>query len=348
MPSDAKARKGTTHKENRMPKTPSQQITYHQLETNKPEITDEEVINHLQKYNILQKEVICQKCGKNRRLYYCSGKWQWYCNKPKCENPVGLRVNNWISKRKFLLPGILRFLYCWSRQMVHDEIVKNVGCANSTCLDLASSVREVCAWYVYDRNPTKVIGGKGMIVEVDVKEFGKKMLVLGAVCRETEEKWMVVVPNCESDTLKCHIDEKVHRESTIVTGRNFEAHCAVYRLDNNNNCVSEEPNAAHSQTIERALDSLEELNNKALQWAPRKQWASFVPEWLWRDEIRRKGCADTFDEILKIIAEYWPAGATKSKSTVEGLQQPHGHEPNSLYNVSNLKEVTCNFPQVAF
>ncbi|KAI1702388.1 ISXO2-like transposase domain-containing protein [Ditylenchus destructor] len=323
VPSKAKFMKDATDKQNRRPKTFSQQITY-DLETNNPEITDKAVINYLQAKNILQKEVVCQKCKKGRKLYPCNDKWKWYCTTPKCENPVGLGVNNWIFNRKLTLPEILRFLYCWSRQMKHKEIVEKVGCVRSTCGLVADSVREACGWYVYDRNSNKIIGGKGMIVEVDVKEFGeKKQLVLGAVCRQTKEKWMVVVPNSDSDTLAPIIKKKVHQESIIVTGQllndirlkpHFKDHFPIRRKDNIAN--SDDPIDVHTQTIESAWDSLEAAR-KARQGTPQMQWPSYVAEWLWRDEISRKEGADTFEEILKTIAEFWPAGEKTHMPIVE-------------------------------
>ncbi|KAI1709445.1 MIZ/SP-RING zinc finger domain-containing protein [Ditylenchus destructor] len=288
------------------------------------EITDSAGITYLQKYNFLQKQVICQKCGKDRKLRDYNGKWQWCCTKAKCMNPVGLRANTWISNTKLSIPDILRFLYCWSRQMTPEKIAKNVGCSIRTYYNWAESLREVCAWYVYDRNPTKTIGGKGMTVEVDVKAFGQqKQWVLGAVCRETEEKWMVVVPNCESDTLTPIIEKKVHPESTIVTGKllsdlrlkpHFKDHCPVRRNGNPD---------AHTKTIEQAWNSLHTVfPNIAFQYNSTTFQYKFlinIAEWLWRDEIDRKERADPFDEILKTIAEFCPPGVKTHLPVPEDL-----------------------------
>ncbi|KAI1694851.1 hypothetical protein DdX_19910 [Ditylenchus destructor] len=197
---------------------PSHIISYEQLDRRIQ--TNISAIKYLQRCNILPKarKVTCPR-GLIKCLYGYDATPNT-CDISDCEESP--RV-------------ILGILYCWSRQMSEKEIIETVGLQIGTevssCLvnRVSSYVHEACYWHVYNRNPTKKIGGLGKIVEVDTKMFGKQW-ILGAVCRETMEKWMVVVPETMQaiDIVKSKFVSKLQGHGRLIPQRLYHED---YHLD---------------------------------------------------------------------------------------------------------------------
>ncbi|KAI1696240.1 ISXO2-like transposase domain-containing protein [Ditylenchus destructor] len=320
-----------------------QDISHEQLKTNIPEITDDVAIEYLQEYCVLPKEgeVTCQQCGAQMTLRMRSDRRTWVC---KCENRQGFGVNTFITAKK-PVSKMLRFFYFWScSNLSYGELAEKFGMNNKTIGEWSSNVRKACLWSVYNRAPRKKIGGPGMHVEVATRviasrtKISEELWALGIVCRETEEIFMVIIPNREKKTLIPLLKGNVSKDSIIITDK-FRSYSSLQHEFHDHWRVDSDPTMtdhpdAHIHTAESVFKRLENANAPRYG-TNRKLVEGYLAEWLWKE--KHKNC-DAFKCLMKTIANFWPPGAKESKSHVVNLQELMENESYTDDNETDMDE----------
>ncbi|VDH94313.1 Hypothetical predicted protein [Mytilus galloprovincialis] len=98
--------------------------------------------------------------------------------------------------------------------------------SKETVNDYYNYCREICCYVVENIKPQK-FGGPGLIVEIDEAKFGKRKYnrgrvvegnwVLGGICGETKEIFLMKVDKRDKDTLIPIIEQYVEKGTTIIT-----------------------------------------------------------------------------------------------------------------------------------
>lgn len=157
------------------------------------------------------------------------------CENKKCSKSyVSLRDGSVFERSKLSISQILLLInlfcgnICQYSQIRYQAQLGVEKLSNETIADWLSYCREICSQIVARETP-KLIGGRGLTVEVDESKFGKRKYnkgrhvegqwVLGGICRETGDIFLATCPNNKRDatTLLDIIERHVHKESTIVT-----------------------------------------------------------------------------------------------------------------------------------
>ncbi|CAG2256387.1 unnamed protein product [Mytilus edulis] len=173
------------------------------------------------------------------------------CNKRKCKwthkNHILLRKNTWFENANVSLRKSLLLIYCFVHKFPYDLAIgetsissasdsDNEGQSNlkrrklerskETVNDYYNYCREICCYVVENIKPQKN-GGPGLIVEIDEAKFGKRKYnrervvdgnwVLGGICRETKEIFLMKVEKRDEDTLIPIIEQYVEKGSTSTT-----------------------------------------------------------------------------------------------------------------------------------
>ena len=150
-----------------------------------------------------------------------------------CRRKCSARKYTWfedssrLSIEKSILMVYLFASRCSAKKAVEESSIDDEQTSPETVSDYYSYYcREVCAETVVKNGATK-IGGPGMTVEIDEGRFGKRkynrgrlvdgVWVLGWICRETKEVFLVPVEKRDADTLIPIIVEKVSPGTIIMT-----------------------------------------------------------------------------------------------------------------------------------
>ena len=167
-------------------------------------------------------------------------------------------------------------------------------------------------------NTNKKIGGPGLTVEIDESQFGKRKYnrgtirgrrfawVLGGVCRETKEIFVVQCPDNKRDkpTLEKIIIDNVEKGTKIYTD-GWPAYKGLkylgYDWDSVNHSkefIKEGNPDVHTQRIEGTWFRIK-------RWLPssgRYKLGTYLPVFLWNIDCDRRGVAP-FWELLDILCQ---------------------------------------------
>ena len=134
--------------------------------------------------------------------------------------------NIWFHKSGLDIETNLKFVVLWLQDWFAFKVVRSeLKLNNSTITDWSSFCREVVVNWVV-RN-SKKIGGPDCIVETDESKFGRRKYnvgrliegqwVFGGICRETQEFFVVPVPERNRETLLRVIKDNIYEGTTIIS-----------------------------------------------------------------------------------------------------------------------------------
>lgn len=275
--------------------------------------TEEQAINFLMEHGVLPKERYCKE-GHLMKLYI-GQRVQWNCNQRSCRKKIGLRNGTWLSDMKLNFVTVVRFIYCWSKEMVSVQFCeKELGMNYDTTVNWCSFMREVCVDSL-ERAESKKIGGPGTIVEVDESLLTKRknnsgqVWIFGGLCRETGESFLVTIPDRKMETLTQVIKERIAEGSTIFSDswrsdKTSELDAQGFhhfKVNHNYNFVDSE-SVDHTQIIKRMWGSAK-WRNKKHRGSIKNALDSNLAEFMWRNIQKEK---DIFLQILHDIAIFCP------------------------------------------
>ena len=122
--------------------------------------TEKDAIEFLQERGLLHKTRKCRN-GHEMKLYH-KARPVWEC-KP-CKQQVGVRVGSWFVNTKLPFLTIVRFIYCWSKELTSIAwCEEQLEISLPTAVDWNMYLREICIAALADIE--KKIGGENMVVE---------------------------------------------------------------------------------------------------------------------------------------------------------------------------------------
>ena len=139
---------------------------------------------------LLEKEVLnnresCPFCSSGLMKRYKSKPKIWHCNN-KCNKKIPIFSGSFFAKNKIKCHDLLRVAYKWLSGQKYTDIVRQVGHSSVTVSSHLRFCRELVA--MDTETEDGVIGGPGMVVEVDESKFGKRKYHRG---HRVEGVWVV-------------------------------------------------------------------------------------------------------------------------------------------------------------
>ena len=164
---------------------------------------------------------------------------------------------------------VLELVYCWIYRFSVKDTVREVEVTKNTVIDYFNYCRELCATSLSVDYKDTVIGGPGIIVEIDESKFFKRKYSRGRVLQSEQDGWvfggiergsgklfMQRVPNRSKETLVPIILEHIREGSIIIsdewkaysdlTSRGFTHSTVCHKR----NFVSPQDPKVHTQNIE--------------------------------------------------------------------------------------------------
>ena len=264
-------------------------------------ITKEGLADFLKSHNVLLREKECPRCG-NAKCYlrpdgtYFCGKTLVACGKKsRCQFAESFRRNTWFAGSQLSVDTITMFTVYWAviRPPRTSFLLEQLGISKQAVTDWSKYCRQLCvAWCEQTK---EMIGGVGVIVEIDEAILGKRknragkivkgQWILGGYERDTKKLFVVVVPNRTKETLLAVIKEWVLPGTTIysdcwksyqcLSHEGFKHSTVNHSHTFYNRCID-----AHTQGVERQW---REVRAAVPKYGRREaQTYSYLCEYLWK------------------------------------------------------------------
>lgn len=268
-----------------------------------------------QEKGILPAKRVCPR-GHDMKLYF-GERIQWWCNLRSCRAKVNMRIGNWFQGSRLPFLTSLRFIYYWTqRTTTTDWCHRHLSMANSTTVEWNNYLREVCT-YAVELRSTRKIGGEDLIVQVDESVFSKRknndghifpqQCVFGGICRETNDCFLVQVPDRSLKTITSVITKHI-AEGSIIYSDSWSSAC-VSTLSQNLIINDHRYKFIDSEIVNHTAGITERLWGSIL-WRNKKYRGtrhhldySYLAEFMWRWQL---GNTDAFEAITRCIKTFWP------------------------------------------
>ena len=281
--------------------------------------TETGAIKYLIDNSILKVPSNCTKCGEAR---FSIHRKNWRCSLKNCRREISIFELTFFQNMKLKVNDFLELAYFWLVGVKSTNLIKITGHSSQTITKYCHYLRQMVADSLDFEDI--IIGGEGVIVEIDESKFGKikhnrghsvnGAWVLGGVERTPERKmFLLEVPDRNAETLINIIKTYVKPGSIIITDcfksyaklNNFYQHLTV----NHSIEYVDSLTGAHTNTIEGTWGAIK------YKISPRNRTSSIndegvvtmdgINEFLGEFQWRRKNTKDLwagFVSSLRIVS----------------------------------------------
>jgi hypothetical protein len=277
------------------------------------------IVAKLRAERLLARQFICESCTEpmhDLATNSCDG-LIFSCDKRACRRRKSIRTGSFFENSKLSLSDTMLFLHLWSKGYSEKLILDDFLFCKSTVVDWSRFCRDLCVFH-FELDDV-VIGGPGCIVEIDETMAVKRKYNRGRVLRAgwlfggVERRgdgqfkcFLRMVYDRSGDHLTYWIRQHVARGTHIITdGWPAYAHLSTMGYTHSvviheDNFVSPEDDAVHTQTIEATWCSL-----KRFIWAHGTNKGPHYLEYICEYMFRRK-FPNLFEAVLCTIRQKYP------------------------------------------
>ena len=228
---------------------------------------DDEMTEYFRDRGVIQQEMTCSYCDvdmewKPASIKKSRDRYIWKC--PTCKCTTSVRKKSILHKKNINFREFFMFLAAWcNRHNTGVSMSELSGLSEHTVSVWRCTLNNVIAEYLM-LNPV-ILGGFGIIVEIDESMFGKRkyhrgsrrdgVWVFGMVERGTNRCFMIPVENRTKDTL-LEIIKRWVRPGSIIMSDGWSAYKCLqnngfnHLVVNHSNEYKDPLTGAHTNTIE--------------------------------------------------------------------------------------------------
>jgi hypothetical protein len=245
--------------------------------------TDEAALKFAIDFGLIDKERVCD-CGSKMSIHSKSQEkhgLQFRCSagKTTCRKTKSILTDSWFAKNKTDIRTALFCVAAYANSMNNSQFSFLTGLKSTESItNWKAFFRDICSNIINDGDAQK-IGGPGLTVEVDEtlvfkrKNHCGRLLqteidetwILGGICRETDQAFIVPVPDRTAPTLLRAIHANIVSGSKVFTDfwasytRLSEEGFFHSRVNHSYNFLNPEDKNVHTQKIERMWRTLKSV-----------------------------------------------------------------------------------------
>ena len=269
---------------------------------------EQECIRFLLNRGILHNHDNCQHCNDRVRI---EGKL-WRCKNRECRKTISIFHESFFAKNKLKCCEVLLLCYLWLAKASYSTTLVLTGHNPNTISNFMGHCRDLVMESLDEED--EIIGGPGIIVEIDESKFGKRkynrghrvdgVWVLGGIERTDAKKVFVVpVPDRSLRTLLDVISVRVREGSIIYTDLwrgyarlNEELGYEHFTVNHTENFVDPET-GVHTNTIEGFWNGLK------LRISPRNRTQENIGSHLFEVLWRKKHASNLWEGFLASLKD---------------------------------------------
>lgn len=271
---------------------------------------EEKCIEYLMERNIIQIARLCPQCQKPMNLEMKNKRFR--CGIKICKKTIPIRNDSYFERHSIQCSKILLIAYYWLSKM-HTVSIKDCTKTSPKTVCYLQKLFQNIISNALDFEDT-IIGGEGIIVEIDETKMGKRKFhrghhvegawVLGGIEKTAEKKiFLIKVPDRSSNTLLEIITKHVRPGSIIYTDmwkayNGISKHGYGHGTVNHSLIYKNPVTGVHTNTIEGIWNGLK------MQIRPRNRNKECIDRHLSECIWRRKHKKDLWEGFLKALELY--------------------------------------------
>ncbi|GBN39308.1 hypothetical protein AVEN_148385-1 [Araneus ventricosus] len=287
-----------------------------------------DVIDWCMNMNMIAKEYVCPTCGE--KMVLCerndiSDGYHWVCRKFGMNAHHvrrSVRKGSWFDESKLSIPEILMITYLWAKKTSNEWIVDELSVSEPTVVDWKSFCREVCVdMLVNEDKKLEMLGGVGVVVEIDESKFGKRKYnkgkqvngkwVFGGVERGSKRSFFCVVEDRTAETLIEITKKYVKPGSTVLTDcwvsyNGLTAEGYVHHTVNHSKNFKDPITGVHTNGIEGTWGAIKADFRKQGTRKVAGQFDTYLAEYMWRRSFRGASMKSILPALIGGITKLYP------------------------------------------
>lgn len=191
-------------------------------------INDEDMLlAFMQIHNIIQNDLICEKCKICAKLLKRGKGYFFRCSKCGKVKSALVSKNSLFFRSKLDYSEIIQIIYFFINDIPLSKASRMIDVNYTSIRKIYSKCMIICCQE--NKINKKKIGGEGLSIEIDESVFSKRKYnkgrvtkqkwVLGGIVRENKEIFLVPIEKRDSETLTKVIQENVKPKTKIITDR---------------------------------------------------------------------------------------------------------------------------------
>ena len=250
----------------------------------------------------------CSKCGRGMKLYMHEARWR--CTKNQCCQNASIRSGSFFAHSRLSCCKIMQLGYMWLNKLPATSIISMSGVSSATVTQFNQYSRQLVADSLEPEDC--MIGGEGVIVELDESKLGKRkyhrghavegVWVLGGIERTQEGKvFMEAVPDRSATTLLEVIRCRVRLGSIVFTDmwKGYDQISSALGMEHrvvNHSVEFVSEDGVHTNTIEATWCGLKLL-------IPRRNRTKDVDGHLWEYIWRKRHRHNIWNSFIDALRE---------------------------------------------
>ena len=134
-------------------------------------------ITWLQSKGLLPRKKTCPACNHPMTMQARSDitdKFRWRCPDSTCKKSVSLRSGTFFDQSRLQLRQWIVLMYWWARQYPVSDAAEEAEVDEKTAIQIYQYCRDICSWRLLNHDSPLMLGGPGVVVQIDESLFRHK------------------------------------------------------------------------------------------------------------------------------------------------------------------------------
>ena len=127
-------------------------------------------IHWLQSKGLLARNKTCPPCNQQMDLQHrndITDKYRWRCPRHNCKRSLFLRAGTFVEQSHMQLRQWIVLMYWWAREYPVKDAADEAEVDEKTAIQIYQFCRDICSWRLLNRDPPLLLGGQGVVVQID-------------------------------------------------------------------------------------------------------------------------------------------------------------------------------------
>ena len=112
---------------------------------------------------------------------------RWRCSDTTCRKSTSLRAGSFFAQSNLTLQKWLILIHWWCREYPVSDAAQEAKITEKTAVQAYQYFRDICSWRLLNHDSPLMLGGRGVVVQIDESLFRHKPKVLKLILQQSSD-----------------------------------------------------------------------------------------------------------------------------------------------------------------